>query len=129
MTTGKIISFEDAKKRIEEASYYIGSITIFIEGKSFEKSVYNYYLEYLETEDLEEALEDVFESLSKNVDISNIYESTSTLLNRDITINYYLPKTKNKGIYFYDYEPDDLTETQLFVILAFCIINLKKQYL
>ena len=131
MIADKIISFEKEKERriIDKCEY--SNITIYIKGRSFEDAIYYYFSDYFQEDEILEALIDVIqdltESLIKECNVMQIVEPTFPLLNREITIHYYTPfSVKNDGIFYYEYEPEELTNKQLIVILNSCIANLRQ---
>lgn len=130
-SSNKIVSFQKEKQQIEfNNSKYEGSVYIYIEGESFEKARYSYYLEYIEEDELEDFLLVILNSLIgevlKDGKSLKIKEPTEPLLNKEITIDFYSSRhTNNK--FFFEHTPADITYTQLIVILNSCIANLRQQ--
>lgn len=131
MNTEKILSFEQQKNRLAfKKCEYSFSITIYIKGYSFQDAIYQYYLEYIQEDEVESALNDVIKALVSDIQkkgIFHIAEPIEPLLNRKVTIHYFLPyHGTNNGIFYYEYEPEELSDTQLIVILNNCIANLRQ---
>ncbi len=129
MSSNKIISFQEEKERLElENCEYEGTVKIYVEGKSFEGAHYQYYLENIEREYLEEfflrILNSLIEKLIESGSNLRIEESIKALLNKEITIDYYSSKQGNK--IFFEHSPKEITYPQLIVILNSCIADLRQ---
>ena len=130
MSTDKIVSFEKEKQRTKLKKCEYSNIIIYIKGSSFEDAVYYYYSEYFEENEILGALIDVIQDLMGDLieegEVIQISEPIFPLLNKEITIHYFIPVDyENDGIFYYEYEPEELTNTQLIVILNNCIANLR----
>lgn len=131
MSCNKIVSFQKEKERIElENCRYEGSVSIYIKGDSFENANYCYFLEYIEQEYLEDFFLTILNSLAQELlqdsDRFKIQEPIEPLLNTEITIDYY-SSTHNSNKFFFEHSPEDITYTQLFVVLNSCVANLRQQ--
>lgn len=131
MKSEKVVSFEKEKERLElENCKYEGTVTIYIEGKSFEDAMYYYELEYIETNELidffQVILNNLVEDFIRTSGSLKIQESIEPLLNKTITIDYYSSQ-HNSNKFFFEHAPEEITYTQLIVILNSCIANLRQE--
>ena len=130
MSTDKIISFEKEKERKQIRKCEYANIIIYIKGSSFEDATYYYISDYFQKDEVLEVLiyviQDLINDLVETKDHIQISEPIFPLLNREIIIHYHIPvNDANDGIFYYEYEPEELTNTQLIVILNNCIANLR----
>lgn len=124
MENSKVISLEE--RRIQNGirkSRYEGAITVTIEGENLTDGLYQYELEYIEPKDVIFFFKDTLNALMEGRDKIEI--APDKILNRTVTILYYLPLYEETEFYF-EWEPDQMTEEALIALLSCCILNMEQ---
>lgn len=122
MKNSNIISLEERKiQKAIEKSKYEGSITITASGKNLREAKFFLDLEYIEDAEKEYFLKYTLNALVKNNGWTKLSIAQEAILNKPLTILYYLPYQASDEFYFGLVNEYEMTEEQIGMLLYLCI--------
>ena len=71
-------------------------------------------------------MSDTISDLLKYIDSPRQKQPIENILNKVVTIDYYLPKNPQDEYFIYQWEPAEISTTQLFIILTLGMPYVKK---